>query len=59
MTTSKVAEASVNINTNSSSQDSTKLDDLHLQTCNDAPGFKPFTLCCNIIVHGYHKWAVM
>ena len=33
MTIAKVVETSVNININSSSQDSTILDDLHLQTC--------------------------
>ena len=33
MTTAKVVETSVNINNNNSSQDSTNLDDLHLQIC--------------------------
>ena len=44
MTTTKVVETSVYINTNSPSQDSTNLDNLHPQTCYDTPGFKPFTL---------------
>ena len=41
-----VVETSVNINTNSPSQDFTNLDDLYPQTCNDVdtPGFKAFTL---------------
>ena len=41
MITAKVVETSVNINNNSPSQESTNMDDLHLQTCNDTPGLKP------------------
>ena len=44
MTTAKFLEASVNVNNNSPSQYSTYLDDLHPQTYNDTPRFKPFTL---------------
>ena len=45
MTTTKGVETSVTTtNTNSPSQDYTNLDDQLLQTCNDTPGFEPFTL---------------
>ena len=42
MTTAKVVEVSVNINTNSSSLDCTYLDDLNLQKCNDNHMFKAY-----------------
>ena len=44
MTITKVVKTSVNNNKNCPSQDYINIDDLHLQTCNDTPGFKPFTL---------------
>ena len=44
MNNAKVVETSVNINKNSPFEDSTNVDDLHPQLCNDTPGFKPFTL---------------
>ena len=50
MTTAKVVETSVNINNDSPSQDSTNLDDLHLKTCKDTPGFKPFTLLQTVLL---------
>ena len=43
-TTAKVVEASVNVNNNSPSQYSTNLDDLHPQTGNNTPWFKPFNV---------------
>ena len=44
MTTAMVVETSVNKNKNSLSQVFINLGDHYLQTCNDTPAFKPFTL---------------
>ena len=43
MTSSQVVETSVNVTSNSSSQDDTHLDDHNLPTYDMTPGFKPFT----------------
>jgi len=43
MTSSQVVETSVNVTTNSPSQDYTHPDDHNLQTYDMTPGFKPFT----------------
>ena len=45
MTAAEAVETSV---TNSLSQDYTNLNDLPSPTCTDSPGFKPFTLLCEI-----------
>lgn len=44
MTITNVVKMSVNININSLSWDSTNLDNLCLQMCNNTPGFKPLSL---------------
>lgn len=44
MTTVKDFEKSINTNINSPSEDSTKLDDPHPETCNNTRVFIPFTL---------------
>ena len=42
-TTTQVVETSVNVTTNSPSQDYTHLDDRTIPTYDMTPGFKPFT----------------
>ena len=50
MTTAKVVETSVNNNKNSPSHDSTTLDNVHPQTCNNTCGFKPFTILTLLVL---------
>ena len=44
MTSAQVVETSVNVNTNSPSQDYTHPDDHTSPTCDVTPGFKPCTI---------------
>ena len=54
MTNARVVDTSVNNNKNIPSQAFANLNDLHLQTSNDTPEFKPFTLYkYNLLYHNY------
>jgi len=44
MTSAQVVETSVNVTSNSPSQDNTHLDDHNLPNYDMTPGFKPFTV---------------
>ena len=51
MTSAQVVETSVNVTSNSPSQDYTHPDDHNLPNYDMTPGFKPFTVSLNIVTH--------
>jgi len=51
-----VVKTSVNVITNSPSQDYTHLDDHNLPTCDMTPGFKPFTKISRLKIRQVSSW---
>ena len=56
MTSAQVVETSVNVTSNSPSQDYTHPDDHNLPNHDMTPGFKPFTVLLIIIIINYYYY---